>query len=59
VEEALSAGIKGYVLKLVAAEDLIAAAYDAIRGETFVSPSLGWRSRDTNDSGSGDLRSTG
>jgi DNA-binding NarL/FixJ family response regulator len=36
--EALNAGIKGYVQKLSAAEELIPAAYGALRGETFVSP---------------------
>ena len=39
VEEALSVGIRGYVHKLTAAEELIPALYCALRGQTFVSPS--------------------
>jgi DNA-binding NarL/FixJ family response regulator len=39
VEEALSVGIRGYVQKLTAAEELIPALYSALRGQTFVSPS--------------------
>lgn len=39
VEQALSAGIRGYVHKLTAAEELIPAVYCALRGQTFVSPS--------------------
>ena len=38
VEQALSIGIRGYVHKLTAAEDLIPALYCALRGQTFVSP---------------------
>jgi len=38
VEQALSVGIRGYVHKLTAAEDLIPALYCALRGQTFVSP---------------------
>ena len=40
VEEALGAGIRGYVLKLAAADELIPAAHGVLRGETFVSPAL-------------------
>ena len=40
VREALGAGIRGYVLKLAAVEELIPAVYGALKGETFVSPSL-------------------
>ena len=40
VKEALRTGILGYISKLAAAEELIPAAYGALRGETFVSPSL-------------------
>src|SRR5215469_6580151 len=35
VQEALNAGIRGYVQKLAAADELILAAYGALRGETF------------------------
>ena len=38
VEQALSVGIRGYVHKLTAAEELIPALYCALRGQTFVSP---------------------
>lgn len=38
VEQALGVGIRGYVHKLTAAEDLIPALYCALRGQTFVSP---------------------
>ena len=38
VEEALSVGIRGYVHKLTAVEELIPAIYCALRGQTFVSP---------------------
>lgn len=37
VEQALSAGIRGYVHKLTAGEELIPAAYCALNGQTFVS----------------------
>jgi DNA-binding NarL/FixJ family response regulator len=40
VQEALGAGIRGYVLKLAADDELIPAAHHALRGEIFVSPSL-------------------
>ncbi len=39
-QEALAAGISGYVLKFSAADELIKAAQGALRGETFVSPGL-------------------
>jgi DNA-binding NarL/FixJ family response regulator len=38
VEQALGVGIRGYVHKLTAGEDLIPALYCALRGQTFVSP---------------------
>jgi len=38
VQEALDAGIRGYIQKLAAADELVLAAYGALRGETFVSP---------------------
>jgi DNA-binding NarL/FixJ family response regulator len=38
VEHALSVGIRGYVHKLAAGEELIPAAYCALKGETFISP---------------------
>ena len=38
VEQALSVGIRGYVHKLTAAEELIPALYCALSGQTFVSP---------------------
>jgi DNA-binding NarL/FixJ family response regulator len=40
VEDALSAGVRGYVHKLTAGEDLIPAMRCALKGETFVSPAL-------------------
>ena len=40
VQEALNAGIRGYVQKLAAADELILAAYGALRGETFISPAF-------------------
>lgn len=40
VQEALHAGIRGYVQKLAAADELVLAAYQALRGETFVSPAF-------------------
>lgn len=39
-QEALGAGIRGYVLKLAAADELIPAAHGALKGETFVSSTL-------------------
>jgi DNA-binding NarL/FixJ family response regulator len=41
--QALGAGAAGFVLKRTAAVDLIAAVETALRGETYVSPVLGWR----------------
>jgi DNA-binding NarL/FixJ family response regulator len=38
VEDALNAGIRGYVHKLTAGDDLILAIHCALKGETFVSP---------------------
>ena len=38
VEKALSIGIRGYVHKLTAAEELIQALHCALRGQTFISP---------------------
>jgi DNA-binding NarL/FixJ family response regulator len=40
VQEALNAGIRGYVHKLAAADELVPAAYGALRGETFISPAF-------------------
>jgi DNA-binding NarL/FixJ family response regulator len=40
VQEALSIGIRAYVLKLAAWEELIPAAHGALRGETFISPAF-------------------
>ena len=37
VDGALQAGIRGFVLKVKAGEDLIPAIYSALRGETYVS----------------------
>jgi len=39
-QEALHAGVSGYVLKFSAAEELIPAAKGALRGETFISPGV-------------------
>jgi len=39
-QEALNAGISAYIEKFSAAEELIPAAYGALRGNTFVSPGL-------------------
>lgn len=38
VEDALSAGVRGYVHKLAAGEDLIPAMQCALKGQTFISP---------------------
>jgi DNA-binding NarL/FixJ family response regulator len=38
VDGALQAGIRGFVLKVRAGEDLIPAIHSALRGETYVSP---------------------
>lgn len=40
IQEALDAGIRGYVQKLAAADELILAVYGALRGETFISPAF-------------------
>jgi DNA-binding NarL/FixJ family response regulator len=40
LEAALSAGVRGYVDKLTAGEDLIPAMRCALKGETFISPAL-------------------
>lgn len=40
LEAALSAGVRGYVSKLTAGEDLITAMRCVLKGETFVSPAL-------------------
>lgn len=42
-EAALNAGIRGYVLKLTAAEELIAAAQSALNGEIFISEQVRFR----------------
>jgi DNA-binding NarL/FixJ family response regulator len=41
--QALGAGAAGFVLKRTAAVDLTAAVDAVCRGETYVSPVLGWR----------------
>jgi DNA-binding NarL/FixJ family response regulator len=41
--QALDAGAAGFVLKRTAAVDLTAAVDAVLRGETYVSPALGWR----------------
>jgi DNA-binding NarL/FixJ family response regulator len=43
VSQALGAGATGFVLKRTIATDLTAAVDAALRGETYVSPALGWR----------------
>ena len=40
VEECLAAGVKGFVLKRAAANDLIPAVEAVLRGDTYVSPSI-------------------
>jgi DNA-binding NarL/FixJ family response regulator len=43
VSGALGAGAAGFVLKRTVAVDLTAAVDAVLRGETYVSPVLGWR----------------
>jgi DNA-binding NarL/FixJ family response regulator len=43
VSQALSTGAAGFVLTRTAAVDLNAAVDAVLRGETYVSPGLGWR----------------
>src|SRR5262245_33005225 len=43
LSQALGAGALGFVLKRTAVVDLIAAVDTVLRGETYVSPALGWR----------------
>jgi DNA-binding NarL/FixJ family response regulator len=43
VSQALGAGAAGFVLKRAAAVDLPAAVDAVLRGETYVSPVVGWR----------------
>jgi DNA-binding NarL/FixJ family response regulator len=43
LSQALGAGAVGFVLKRTAAADLIQAVDAVLRGETYVSPVLGWR----------------
>jgi DNA-binding NarL/FixJ family response regulator len=43
VSQALGAGAAGFVLKRTVATDLTAAVDAVLRGETYVSPALGWR----------------
>jgi DNA-binding NarL/FixJ family response regulator len=38
VEEGLSAGAKGYVLKLSASQELVQAVYEIIQGRFYISP---------------------
>ena len=40
VASALRAGVRGYVLKTQAAEDLVRAIHEVMRGKTFLSPSV-------------------
>jgi len=40
VRQALNVGIRGYILKLSAADELIPAVHGALRGETWISPAL-------------------
>lgn len=40
VAAALRAGVRGYVLKTQAAEDLVHAIHEVLRGKTFLSPSV-------------------
>lgn len=40
IQEALRAGVKGYVLKAQASGDLIDAVHTALRGETYISPGI-------------------
>lgn len=39
VQRALAAGVRGYVHKIMAAEELLAAVHSVINGEIFISPS--------------------
>jgi DNA-binding NarL/FixJ family response regulator len=43
IAQALGAGAAGFVLKRTVAVDLTAAVDAVLRGETYVSPVLGWR----------------
>jgi DNA-binding NarL/FixJ family response regulator len=43
VSQALGAGAAGFVLKRTVATDLTSAVDAVLRGETYVSPALGWR----------------
>ena len=43
LSQVLGAGAAGFVLKRAAAVDLTAAVDAVFRGETYVSPVLGWR----------------
>jgi DNA-binding NarL/FixJ family response regulator len=43
VSQTLGAGAAGFVLKRTAGIDLIAAVDAVLRGDTYVSPALGWR----------------
>jgi DNA-binding NarL/FixJ family response regulator len=43
VAQALGAGAAGFVLKRTAGVDLLAAVDAVLRGESYVSPVLGWR----------------
>lgn len=38
VEEGISAGAKGYVLKLAASQELVPAVYEIIQGRFYISP---------------------
>jgi DNA-binding NarL/FixJ family response regulator len=49
VSQALGAGATGFVLKRTAAMDLLPAVDAVLRGETYVSPVLGWRPESEGD----------
>jgi DNA-binding NarL/FixJ family response regulator len=45
VQECLAAGVKGFVLKRAAVDDLIPAVEAVLRGDTYVSPSIQTKQR--------------
>jgi DNA-binding NarL/FixJ family response regulator len=49
VSQACGAGAAGFVLKRTVGVDLTAAVDAVLRGETYVSPVLGWRSESEGD----------
>ena len=42
IRRALEAGIRGYVLKTTASDDLLPAIYEALEGRVFVSAGIRW-----------------